>query len=74
MMNPAIGKPFIGTVNGKPVSGIIERVAEYAKGSVPISYAIRPYRNEGQICSIVPAEDVVRHLDGLALIASMEAG
>jgi len=71
-MNPAIGKPFIGTVGGKLVSGIIERVAEYTKGSVPISYAVRPYRGEGQRCSIVPAADVAAHVDGLALVASME--
>lgn len=72
MMNPAIGKSFIGTINGVLVSGIIERVARYSKGSVPVSYIVRPYPNEGITCAIVPAELIAQHIGGLELIASME--
>lgn len=74
-MNPFIGKPFVGNdERGHPVSGIIERVAKYAKGSVPLSYAIRPYPNEGRrVCAVVPAKTVQEHIDGLALLASMDS-
>lgn len=75
MMNPAIGKAFTGLDDtGNPVSGIIERVAKYAKGSVPVSYAIRPYPNEGgRVCAVVAAKTVQEHIDGLALVASMDS-
>lgn len=75
-MNAIILKSYVGPdIHGQQVSGIILHVAHRAKGTqLPVDYVLQCY-HEGRSSgtAIVSAEAVRAHLEGLALVASMEA-